>query len=256
MAQLSQGEKGHSGRDRLPLVSSLSLTSSHIWRYCKKKKKRQAQFCIERNSIHVNQKSSAPSRPYIMSPSSVLAHTAVFLQGTNGCVVPFKDRLPLGLNRHAGRGKCLFQKPLNVYHAEAPPSINAWSETHLIFNDFKVIVKVHNSKFHWKYKGKDSKAFCIQHVLAQILFSLSVLLYLCISLFTLEVFRSSPKQPLPAPAFQPQPQLPPHPGLCLGGLYAASGCRNSLLLPGRIIMMCKTVGLVFLQSVHIVKTVE
>lgn len=79
--------------------------------------------------------------------------------------------------------------------------------------------------------------------------------YIYVSL-CLEEFRSSPKQPLPAPAFQPQPQPAPHPGLCLGGLYAAAGCRNSLLLPGRIIMMCKTVGLVFLQSVHIVKTVE
>lgn len=121
---------------------------------------------------------------------------------------PFKDRLPLGLNRHAGRGKCLFQKPLNVYHAEAPPSINAWSETHLIFNDFKVIVKVHNSKFHWKYKGKDSKAFCIQHVLAQILFSLSVLLYLCISLFRgIQVFPQTapPSTCLPAPTPAPTP---------------------------------------------------
>lgn len=70
---------------------------------------------------------------------------------------PFKDHLFVWFNRHEGR--CLFHEPLDVSHAKAPTSRKSQRDTHLFFNNVKVIIKVHNSKFHWRYKENDCKAF-------------------------------------------------------------------------------------------------
>lgn len=93
--------------------------------------------------------------------------------------LPFKDNLFLWFNSHEER--CLFHEPLNVSHAEAPTSRKAQGDTHIIFNDLKVLIEVHNSKSHCRYKEKDSKAFWLQY--AQICFSFSVLQYSCLSVY-------------------------------------------------------------------------
>lgn len=134
---------------------------------------------------------------------------------------PFKDYLFLRFNRHERR--CISHEPLNVPHAGVPASRKAQCDTHLIFNDAKVLVEIHNSESHWRQKEKDSEAFWLPHVLAQICFSFSMLHCLCLS-----VFRSSAKSP-------PQ-HIPPH--RTLGGLYVAVGSRSSIPLPGNITMTC------------------
>lgn len=47
------------------------------------------------------------------------------------------------------KGDVCFHEPLNVSYAEAPTSGKAQGDTHLIFNDLKVLIDIHNSKFHW-----------------------------------------------------------------------------------------------------------
>lgn len=121
--------------------------------------------------------------------------------------------------------KGAFHEPFNVSHAQASSSRKVQGDTHLIFNDLKVLIKVHNSKFHCRYKKKHSKAFWLQHVLAQTCISFSVLQYPCLPVY------------LRATQVFSQTTLPSisHPkGLCLGGFYTAVHCRNPLPLPGKI----------------------
>lgn len=79
---------------------------------------------------------------------------------------------------------------LYVSHAEVPTSRKAQGDTHLIFNDLKVLIKAHNSKFHCVDIKKN---IVKQHVLAQTCFSFSMLQYSCLS--ASEILRSFPKQP-------------------------------------------------------------
>lgn len=163
-------------------------------------------------------------------------------------MVSSKDNLFLRFNRHERR--CLFHEPLNVSHAEVPTSRKAQVDTHLIFNDIKVLIKVHNSKFHCRYEEKHNKVFWLQYVLAQTCFSFSVLQYTCLSVYLRDI-QVFPQTALPSIS---------HPrGLCLGGFI----CSCVLQKPPAFTRKDYKVGVhsgfvcsgACLQSICIVKTV-
>lgn len=209
MAQLCPGVKGHSRKDRhLTSVSSLTLTCSHIWEYCKNKRNtssvlyRARQHPCESVLITLPDvgpwpEISMPYRPHTRFLSfSVLAYTAVFLQKTSGWVDSL-SKISCSYGLTGMKGDVSFMSLLMCLMLRL-----LLLEKHKVTLTSFLIMLRSSSRFTIRNFTGDIKKIIVKHSACNISLHKSASPFLCssirFSLFTSEVFRSFPKQPSPA----------------------------------------------------------